>query len=187
MVASMRLAGRDHLVAEIGALLDRGHHILVYGPAGVGKSALLEAVTPSGALVLDPFEHVTPHAAATIRLVMDRGRQCLAAARSLDRQLLGAVRRIAWRFTTVRVPPLSDRWMRHVVTDACARAHLPTDATAGPWTGSVVRQSHGRPGLALAIVREAAGIRAIRGALPSPATAAIEAHIRAYATRYPAR
>jgi hypothetical protein len=179
--------GRDALVADVERLLGRGHHVLLFGAKGVGKSTLIGGLSPELAtLVLDPFEHVTPRSAARIRQAMDRGAVCLAAARSLDRAVLGAVRRIAWRFTTVRVAPLADRWMRTVVSDECERLRVPGDAVTPAWIQSAVRASRGCPGLAVALVREAVSKHAASGVFPSPAAAAIEARIRQmYASRYP--
>jgi hypothetical protein len=171
------LLGRDDLLANIDSLLRRGQSVLLFGPANVGKSALIDALAPKDAMIVDPFERVSSHLAARIRREMECGVVCLAAARSLDRAYLGSVRRFAWRFDTVRVLPLCGRWMQRLVSRECARVQLPGDVVTPRWRRSVVRLARGRPGLALGMVRAAADIRARKGRLPSPAAAYVEAAI----------
>ena len=168
------LHGRQHLTDEVTGLLARGDHVLLVGPAEIGKTALIEALA-SPATVLDPFEHVSPRLAAQIRRAMDRGTQFIAAARTLDRRRLGAVRRIAWRFTTLHVPPLNGRPMRHLVVAECARLGLPSEQATVAWIDSILHLARGRPGVALMTVGVAARIRAATNTLPSAPAAYIEA------------
>jgi hypothetical protein len=171
------LLGRDRLVAEVNALLHAGQNILLVGPRDVGKSALIHALGARAVVVIDPFERVSPHLAARIRRAMGRGTVHLAAARTLDRAHLGAVRRIIFWFTVVRVPPLTEHWMQRLVRRECLAWDLGPDVATPPWVRTVSRLARGRPGLALAMVRVAAAMYATRGALPSPAVACIEANI----------
>jgi hypothetical protein len=172
------LLGRDGLVLEIANLVSREENVLIWGPRDIGKTALISALPPHYARVLDPFEKVKPRVAAAILRAMDRGISYLTAARSLDRRVLGAVRRIAWRFTTVRVPPLDGRWMRRLVTEEWVRCGLATDVVPTRWTSQALRIARGRPVVAIAIVQAAASIQAVKGVLPSAAVAHIEASIR---------
>jgi hypothetical protein len=173
-----QLLGRDELLEVIGSYLRHGTHVLLVGPPDVGKTALIGALVTHDVVILDPFERVSSHAAARIRQAMDHGVIFLAGTRSLSRDHLGAVRRIAWRFATVRVPPLHGHWMKRLMLRECIRLELPGDVVTPPWTRSVMQLSRGRPGLALAILQAAAGLRAVKGSLPSPAAAYIEARIR---------
>jgi hypothetical protein len=172
------LLGRGALLQGIEALLHNRHNVLLVGPPDVGKTALVQAVSCRDLALIDPFEGVSVHLAARIRRAMGRGTVHLAAARTLDRRILGAVRRIAFWFTVVQVPPLTDRWMQPLAAREYAALRLPVDLITPRWTSAVLRLARGRPGLALAIVRSAATIRAVRGALPSPASAYIEARMR---------
>jgi len=171
------LVGRDAVLAEIRRYLAQDHNVLLIGPRDVGKTAIIRALALHGVLLLDPFMGVTPRAAGAIRRAMDRGVQCLAAARSTDRAELGAVRRLVFRFTSVRVPPLPRRWMRQLLAAELARQELDCDAAAPAWMSEVVRLSHGLPGLGVAIIRAAAELRARTGHLPSPRTALVNADI----------
>jgi hypothetical protein len=172
------LVAREALLQEISTLLQRGQNVMLFGPAGVGKTALVHALRAPDVVILDPFEHVSPHLAAHIRRAIERGVVHLAATRSLDRKHLGAVRRIAFWFTTVRVPPLPARWIRHLVRCECLALSVPADAITSRWITAAVRLARGRAGMGLAIARAAARIREERGSLPSPAVAYIEASIR---------
>jgi len=175
------LVGRDDLIAQIESLLGAGRDVLLLGPPDVGKTAVILALAGRGfdpVMVVDPFEHVTPRVAAAIRRGSDRAVQYLAATRSVDRAHLGAVRRIAWRFTTVRVPPLPLRLIRRVIAIECATVLLPEHLARSDWGTAVGHLAQGRPGLAIAIVRAAAGILERSGALPSPRLAYVDARMR---------
>ncbi|MGH7668611.1 MAG: hypothetical protein ACRENQ_03885 [Gemmatimonadaceae bacterium] len=171
------LLGRREVLREIRRYLDRDLSVLLLGPRDVGKSAVIEALRRPDLLILDPLMHVTPRLAGEIRLAMDRGARSVAATRTVDRAEMGAVRRLAYRFTTVRVPPLSSRWMRELVRRICA-AHG-ADAMPAPaeWQDGVVRLSAGLPGVALSIVDAARLWRLEHGRLPSPRAAYVEASI----------
>jgi len=174
------LLGRDALLRAIRRQLRKRENVLLCGPADVGKTAVIQALAPREYVVLDPFEGVTPHLAARIRRAIYRGTPHLAAARSLDRGYLGAVRRIAFWFTVVSVPPLGGRWMARLLARECRRLGLPSEAMSPRWTDAVLRLARGRPGLAIAMVRAAAAVREAKGALPSPDVAFIEARIDAF-------
>jgi hypothetical protein len=102
------LIGRAELIAEVVRAVDAGTSVLLIGPSGVGKTAVLEAIRSSAAASLvDPFEHVSRVHAARLRRRLDRDGPIVGAARDLDRATLGAVGRILWRFEIKRVRPLS--------------------------------------------------------------------------------
>lgn len=176
--AAHMLIGREDLLARLSDLVRDGHHVLLWGPRGIGKSALIAALHPRSARVIDPLEHMHSHAAAQVLRAMDRGAQFVAASRSLDRAQLGAVRRFAWRFTTVRVPVLARLAMRRVVVRECGLAHIPVGLATDQWVRATVRIAKGSPGAAIALVRAAADRCTSTGHLPAPAAAQIEARIR---------
>lgn len=177
-VQSRELIGRDEVLLEIATFLRRGHNVLLFGPAYVGKSSLIDCLGPHEATVIDPFEHVTPHLAAEVRRAMDRGRQFLVAARSLDRTYLGAVRRIAWRFTMLRVPPLANRVMQQLIQRECTRRGIPRALLTHDWVRGMADLSQGRPGVALAMVDAARRTHAAKHVLPLPPAAYVEARVQ---------
>lgn len=172
------LLARDEPRAEVRSLLARGHNVLLFGPSQIGKTALIAALGVHRAVVLDPFQHVSSQLAGRILRGMDRGTSYLAAARSLDRHYLGAVRRIAWRFTSVRIPPLPDRCMKQLIerewTARCPMAEVPSAA----WIRTFLRLADGRPGFAIAMIQLIAQRHEATGTLPSPALAYTVALIR---------
>ena len=172
------LFGRDELLARLNGLVEAGDDVLLWGPRGVGKTALIAALHPHHATIIDPFEHMHSWHAARVLRAMDRGTQFVAASRSLDRALLGAVRRFAWRFTTVRVPVLTRVWMRRVVVRECQLNRIPMSRVTDAWVRAAVRLAKGCPGAAIALVRVAAERHALTGNLPSPIAAQIEARVR---------
>jgi hypothetical protein len=166
------------MLEDIAELLSAGQNVLLCGPSGVGKTALIAALERRDIIVIDPFEHVHSRLAARIRRTIYRGAVHLGATTSLDRAHLGAVRRIAFWFTVVRVPPISALWMRRLILRQCRDAQIP-DTTATPsWRRAVLRLARGRPGMAMAMVDEAAAVYRRKGALSSPDAAYIEARLR---------
>jgi hypothetical protein len=121
---------------------------------------------------------VSAHQAARVRRAMDRGVVFIAATRSLDRRRLGCVGRIAFRFSTLRVPPLSNAWMRRLVRHICATESIPVRVVTPEWIKKVVQLARGRPGVALAIVNEASREWTRTARLPAPAAAYVDASIQ---------
>jgi hypothetical protein len=146
-----RLIGRRVLVRDVVALLAAGRSVLLVGPAGVGKTALIETIEWPHDFVVDPFERITRAAAARIRRGMNRGNAYLAAARSPARSELGCVGRIAWRMTLAYVRPLPSRAVRTILTDALFASGVPPTAFDAGWLRAAVRASSGLPGRALAL------------------------------------
>ncbi|MDE3151233.1 MAG: ATP-binding protein [Gemmatimonadota bacterium] len=173
-----RLFGRDALLTEVREYLAKQYNVLLLGPRDVGKSAIIRALGLDGVMILDPFMSVAPRLAGSIRRAMDRGVQCVAATRTVNRAEMGAVRRLAFRFTTVRVPPLTARWVRRILATEYAEQGWGTNGVPSVWTEETVRLVDGLPGLAVAVVRAAAEVRARTGHLPSPRTALVEADIQ---------
>ena len=174
------LVGRAGLVAEVRALLADGRSVLLVGPADVGKTAIAHAVAPEfrELAVVDPLAHVHSREAARIRRGLERGACYLAAARTLDRAALGAVRRIAFWFTNVRVPPLTHAPMRRLVDLAFEQRALPAGVAGAVWQDRLIQLAAGRPGRALAAIETAALLWKQRGALPSADFVYLESRIR---------
>lgn len=175
--------GRRALLTEIERLISLRRNVLLVGPADVGKTALLQTVGAPGVMIIDPFEGISSHRAWLIRRAMDRGILCLAAARSLDRGRLGAVGRIAWRFTVVRVPELSDACTRRLVARECASAGIAPHLVTREWMSTALQLAQGRPGVALAIVHGTARTWSVRTGLPTPAAAYLEMAVQGLGAR----
>ncbi|HVZ22573.1 MAG TPA: hypothetical protein VG871_15980 [Vicinamibacterales bacterium] len=169
-----QLLGRRELENTVLQLLRLGRSVMLVGPSGVGKTALIQAISPPEVFVVDPFERIGSRRAAHIRRSMDRNGVWIAAARARER--LGHVGRIAWRFEVVRVPPLSVYWMRRLISRSAARAGL-EDAITADWLRDVVRLSAGLPGRAVDLVNRAALTRARGRPLTAPATLYLDAAI----------
>jgi hypothetical protein len=151
--------------------------VLLVGPAGIGKSALIRSLTLKDLLVVDPFERLSVHRAARVRRAMGRGTMVVGAAQSLNRASLGKVGRIMWMFTTLRVPPLPAASMRRLLMHACTTARIPASLVTSGWTRDVAKMARGRPGVALKIVQHAATMRDGRR-LPAPAAAYLKAELQ---------
>jgi hypothetical protein len=176
--SSRGLLGRGELIEEIESLLDRRRSVMLVGPPEVGKTALITALDRSDVMTLDPLERVSAHYAARIRRAMDRDVLCLAAVRSLNRAHLGSVRRIAFRFVTIQVRPLPPACMRSLIGGECDAAGMSGDVSTASWMRAAVEVARGRPGVALAIVRETARMWTESARTPTPAAAYLEASIR---------
>lgn len=154
-----------------------GRSVILVGPEGVGKSAIIRSLTLTDVMVVDPFERVSAQRASRIRRAMDRGVTVVAAARTLNRASVGQVGRIVWRFTTIRVPPLSDTLMRRVIADDCVTKRIPAALITSKWIRHVAKIARGRPGIGLTIVSHAAAMCDGRR-LPVPAAAYLEAGVQ---------
>ena len=166
--------GRRALVRAVALLLASGRNVLLVGPTGVGKSAVIRAVASSESMIVDPFERISAQRAARIRRSMDRGVVWIGAAQTLDRGELGQVGRIAWRFNAVRVPPLSEALMRRLTVTACSRSGIRMELISESWLRALLRLARGRPGSALAIVEQSSRLWHAEHRLPPPATAYLE-------------
>lgn len=169
MPRSTDLIGRDALVRDVTDHLEAGRSVLLYGPEAIGKSAIIAAVVRKDVIVIDPFERVTRHQAADIRRALDRDSVYLAATRAASRRALGAVGRILWRFSMVRVRELPDSVISRIIVRECRRGVDGTPEAA--WIREVASLAHGRPGFAIAMARFAAEWRRQRGYSPLPALA----------------
>jgi hypothetical protein len=168
--ADDELVGRTQLTRAVADLLAQQRNVLLFGPSGIGKTALIRALAAHEVMVVDPFERVSAHGAARTLWI--------GAAQTLDRRRLGRVGRVAWRFTTIRVPPLSDMWMRRLITRACSTAGIPIDLVTAEWLRAVLNIAQGRPGPGLAIVEQTCNVYVRDRRLPPPVTAYLEAALQ---------
>ena len=169
------LIGRDELVGHIKRLIGEGINVLLVGPSGVGKSALIDATVGGVSCErVDPFEHISRMRAARLRRHMDAGVIMIGAARTLDRRRMGAVGRIAWRFRVVRVPPLATADMRELIRRTLT-ADFPAAADIDTWIRAIARRAGGIPGRGRALAE--AGISYWRrwGVLPTLEWTVVEA------------
>lgn len=173
--AAYDLIGRGALAARVSRLLDARRSVLLFGPPGVGKSAIVTAVSRPGLVVADPFEHVSSAAAARLRRVIERGGVVLAAARSRHAADLGAVRRLLWRMEAVRVLPLGARTVRTLVRGALTAGGVPPPAVPQAWLSDAVRVADGIPGRAVALASAAAKRWRAGGGLLPPRLALVVA------------
>jgi hypothetical protein len=173
------LLGRGDTIRRVKDLGEAGRSVLLVGPEGVGKSAIIAAVADSGWLVVDPLERTTSRRASDIRRGLDRGRVYLAAARQLDRAVLGSVGRILWRFSILRVRELPTRLIRRII--ATQLAMVSEVAASEAWTKDVVHLAQGRPGAAIAMAQFADAWRHAHGSWPSAPL--IDAVLREQAAR----
>ena len=106
-----------------------------------------------------------------MRRALDRGAVYLGAARVARGRELGAVGRILWRFSLVRVRVLPDAVLgRVVLRELEGRGSVAAEAGAG-WVREIVALARGRPGFAVAMARFAADWRRAHGYLAAPAFA----------------
>lgn len=165
------MLGRDALIRQVVEDLTAGRSVLLYGPQGIGKSAIVSVVSLNGVVVIDPFERITRQQASGIRRALDRGTVYLGAARAATRHDLGAVGRILWRFSLVRVRELSDGVLRHLVAHELGVSEASDLGRDRGWVSATVTLAKGRPGFATAITRFAVEWRSRHGYLPAPAFA----------------
>lgn len=172
----MTLGGRASLVHTVDALLAAQRSVLLVGPPGMGKSAIIAATRrPADVLVLDPLEHVSSLRAGQLRHALDRGTLCLGATRDLDRARLGRVGRLLWRMTVVRVLPLPRPTIRDLLLESLRAQSVPTARITRAWLHEAIDAVAGRPGFALALTREAAEDWRRSGHLPGARVAFIRA------------
>ncbi|MBI3492158.1 MAG: hypothetical protein HY047_10305 [Acidobacteria bacterium] len=150
------LVGRGPILEVVADYLTAGRSVLLIGPTGIGKSALIQALATPRLTIFDPFERVTRARAARLRRSLNRGEVCLAAASARDRRLIGAVGRVLWRFTTIRVPPLASTAIRTIIherfqADGCDAGRLDRE-----WVRKAIVEARGRPGYAVAMATRAA-------------------------------
>lgn len=169
MPRSTELVGRDALVREVTGHLTAGRSVLLYGPEAIGKSAIIGALGRGDFVIVDPFEHVTRQRAAAMRRALDHGAVFVGATRAASRRALGAVGRILWRFSMVRIRELPDSVVRRIVVRECRRA-IDQELEAA-WIREVVSLARGRPGFATAMAQFATQWHRQRGYWPLPALA----------------
>jgi hypothetical protein len=157
----------------VEALLDAGRSVLLVGPHGSGKTAIVNVVRREGLIVMDPFAGITTVRAASLRRALDRGTVVLGAACSLDRAKLGHVGRVAWRFERAYLRPLSPRVIADIIrarVDAESGAHLPIGRR---WMVEAVDVAAGLPGRAVAVASMVAQRWRSRGSLLPPRLALV--------------
>jgi hypothetical protein len=144
-----RLIGRATEFDEVEAYLAAHRNVLLIGPAGSGKTAIIRDVYREALLVVDPFAGITTPRAAALRRVLDRGALVIGAARSLERRDMGHVGRVRWRFDRVYLRPLPHRDIRRIIHDTLA-AHGAGDLDPDPhWMSEAVSAAAGLPGRAV--------------------------------------
>ena len=169
MPPPIELFGRDALVRQVAGNLAAGRSVLLFGPEGIGKSAIVAAVRGNH-VVIDPFERISRQAASRMRRALDRGIVHLAAARAENRRTLGAVGRILWRFSMLRVRELPDPMLRRIVRNELRRSVTERE-DRGAWVQDLVALARGRPGFAVAMARFAVEWQRRHGYLPMPGLA----------------
>ncbi|MDE3155153.1 MAG: AAA family ATPase [Acidobacteriota bacterium] len=181
------LVGRDALLDEIVAHLRTGRSVLLFGPAGVGKTALVDAAARAcpDAVVLDPFEHVGAAEAGRARLALDRGAILLAAARTRQRRGIGRVGRVLWRLRTVRVTPLVERDLRLLLERRLQDAQADSLTLPPGWLHEAAAACDGLPGRAALLADEAMRRWRADGRWTPPAFALAMARAEAWPPRPP--
>lgn len=171
MPRSSDLLGRDALIDQVRESVAAGRSVLLFGPEGIGKTAVIGAIAREGLAIVDPFEHISIQRACRMRRALDRGVVYLGAARVARGRELGAVGRIMWRFSTMRVRELPDSIIQRIVireVRACGDADAKPEAA---WVHKIATLTRGRPGFAIDMARFAAGWMRQHGYWPMPAVA----------------
>jgi energy-coupling factor transporter ATP-binding protein EcfA2 len=142
-------------VREVEALLDAGRSVLLVGPHGSGKSAVIRAVVRAGVMIEDPFAGVTTRRAATLRRALDRGAVLLGAASRLDAAALGHVGRFRWRLEHVYLRPLPPRAIAKIIRTSLVAAGVQVSPDRR-WMAQAVSVAGGVPGRATALASRVA-------------------------------
>jgi hypothetical protein len=149
--ATGALIGREQVVSDVETCLAAGRSVLLVGPEGSGKTAIIDAIRRPGLLVVDPFAGITSPRACAIRRALNRGAIVLAAARSLELHDMGHLGRIFWRLQMIRLRPLSGRDIARVVErplEAPVETAVPVDRR---WMAEAIDAAAGLPGRAVAL------------------------------------
>ncbi len=172
---AIALIGRDELIERIERVIAERISVLLVGPPGAGKSALIDTIIRGVSCEpVDPFEHISRIRAARLRRHLDAGVVMIGAARTLDRRQMGAVGRIAWRFRVVRVPPLTNTDMGEVIRRTLT-ADISAGAHADAWVRDLARCAGGLPGYGRALAEAGVSYWRRRGALPTLEWTVVEA------------
>jgi hypothetical protein len=159
------LLGQARVVREVEPRLDGGRSALLFGPEDIGKTAVIEVARRPGIVVVDPLQYASPQRASKLRRALDRGVLHLAAARVPSGRELGAVGRILWRFSTVRVRELPDPIRCRIVARALPVSHC---TARREWIREVAALAKGRPGFATNVARVASEWARTHGDVPTP-------------------
>jgi hypothetical protein len=172
-VVTSRLIGRARVLQEVEACLAARRSLLLVGPAGSGKTAIIDEVRREGLVVVDPFAGITTPRAAALRRALDRGALVVGAARSLDPHAMGHVGRVSWRLERVYLRPLPPREITRIIRQALdseLRAGLTVERR---WLADAVEAADGVPGRAVALASVAGARWRARGTLLPPRLALV--------------
>ena len=148
---AVALIGREPVISDVETCLAAGRSVLLVGPEGSGKTAIIDVIRRPGLLVVDPFAGITSPRACAIRRALNRGAIVLGAARSLQPHDMGHVGRIFWQLQMIRLRPLSGRDIARVVRRTLA-ARLETPVPVGrTWIAEAIDAAAGLPGRAVAL------------------------------------
>ena len=151
-MAPSRLIGRAAVLQEVKEHLAARRSVLLVGPAGSGKTAIIKEIRPAeGVLVVDPFARITTPRAAALRRALDRGATVLGAARSVNPSEMGHVGRVSWRLNRVYLRPLPPRDIRRILRGTLAAQVGPELPLARQWISEAVDTAEGLPGRAVAL------------------------------------
>jgi hypothetical protein len=169
-VTTSRLVGRASVLRNVEASLATRRSVLLVGPAGSGKTAIINEVRREGLVVVDPFASITSLRAAALRRALDHGAVVVGAARSLDPRAMGHVGRISWRFERIYLRPLRPRDIRRIIGQVL-EAELAGRLTAERrWMSEA---ADGLPGRAVALASVVAARWRARGTLLPPRLALV--------------